>query len=99
MSPAFPTKAAASLLKGVAVHKEYGKVHAVRGIDFAIDANSYVTLLGPSGCGKTSLLRMIGGFEEISSGLIELDGRSLTGMGAAKGRSTRCFRIMRCFRI
>ncbi|TPW31602.1 ABC transporter ATP-binding protein [Martelella alba] len=72
------------LLQGVAVHKEYGTVHAVRGIDFAIEANSYVTLLGPSGCGKTSLLRMIGGFEEISSGLIELDGRSLAGTPAAK---------------
>ncbi len=90
MTPASPTKPvaaakpAAPLLRGVAVHKEYGKVHAVRGIDFAIEANSYVTLLGPSGCGKTSLLRMIGGFEDISSGLIELDGRSLAGMGAAK---------------
>ncbi|TNB48961.1 ABC transporter ATP-binding protein [Martelella lutilitoris] len=82
--PVEAAKPAAPLLKGVAVHKEYGKVHAVRGIDFAIEANSYVTLLGPSGCGKTSLLRMIGGFEEISSGLIELDGRSLAGLGAAQ---------------
>lgn len=93
MQSASPTKMAEEgksakesvpLLQGVAVHKEYGKVHAVRGIDFAIEANSYVTLLGPSGCGKTSLLRMIGGFEDISSGLIELDGRSLAGISAAK---------------
>ncbi len=72
------------LLRGIAVHKEYGGVHAVRGVDFRIAPNSYVTLLGPSGCGKTSLLRMIGGFEEISSGIIELDGRSLAGISASR---------------
>ncbi|PLW78569.1 ABC transporter ATP-binding protein [Cohaesibacter celericrescens] len=70
------------LLTGIAVHKEYGPVHAVRGIDFTIESNTYVTLLGPSGCGKTSLLRMIGGFEDISSGMIELDGQSLAGTPA-----------------
>ncbi|MHA7971843.1 ABC transporter ATP-binding protein [Rhizobium sp. CAU 1783] len=73
-----------SLLRGIAVHKEYGGVHAVRGVDFRIAPNSYVTLLGPSGCGKTSLLRMIGGFEEISSGIIELDGRSLAGTPSSR---------------
>jgi len=72
------------LLRGIAVHKDYAGVHAVRGVDFSIEPNSYVTLLGPSGCGKTSLLRMIGGFEDISSGLIELDGRSLSGIPASR---------------
>ena len=70
------------LLRGVAIHKNYGPVHAVRGVSFTVAANSYVTLLGPSGCGKTSLLRMIGGFEEISSGAIELDDRPLAGIPA-----------------
>lgn len=72
------------LLRGIAVQKDYGGVLAVHGVDFAIAANSYVTLLGPSGCGKTSILRMIGGFEEISSGRIELDGRSLAGTPASQ---------------
>lgn len=71
------------LLQGIAVHKDYGGVHAVRGVDFRIAPNSYVTLLGPSGCGKTSLLRMIGGFEALSSGIIELDGQSLAGVPAS----------------
>ncbi|MBL8585005.1 MAG: ABC transporter ATP-binding protein [Rhizobiaceae bacterium] len=70
------------LLRGKAVLKNYGSVQAVRGVNFEIAANSYVTLLGPSGCGKTSLLRMIGGFEEISSGSIELDGLSLATVPA-----------------
>lgn len=64
------------------VHKRYGALHAVRGVNFSLITNSYVTLLGPSGCGKTSLLRMIGGFEEFSSGTMELDGVPLNGVPA-----------------
>ena len=36
-----------------------------------------MTLLGPSGCGKTTILRMIGGFETVTAGVIALDGRPL----------------------
>ncbi len=66
------------------LHKKYGLVHAVRGVDFQLQTNSYVTLLGPSGCGKTSILRMIGGFEEITSGHLELGKDSLVGIPAHK---------------
>jgi spermidine/putrescine transport system ATP-binding protein len=65
------------LLAGRGVHKRFGAVHAVRGVDFALSANRYVTLLGPSGCGKTTILRMIGGFESVTAGVIALDGRPL----------------------
>jgi len=65
------------LLTGRAVHKRYGAVHAVRGVDFSLSTDRYVTLLGPSGCGKTTILRMIGGFETVTAGVIELDGRPL----------------------
>ncbi len=43
-------------------------VHAVNRVDLEIEAGKLVTLLGPSGCGKTTLLRMIAGFEEPTSG-------------------------------
>lgn len=43
-------------------------VHAVRDVNLAIKKGQLVTLLGPSGCGKTTLLRMIAGFEEPTSG-------------------------------
>jgi len=45
-----------------------GTVAAVKDIDLDIAAGKLVTLLGPSGCGKTTLLRMIAGFEEPTSG-------------------------------
>jgi iron(III) transport system ATP-binding protein len=53
---------------------------AVKGIDLDIAPGEFVTLLGPSGCGKTTTLRMIAGFEDVTSGDITLDGSSLTGI-------------------
>ena len=45
-----------------------GTVAAVKDVTLSIGAGKLVTLLGPSGCGKTTLLRMIAGFEEPTSG-------------------------------
>ncbi|QBJ78049.1 ABC transporter ATP-binding protein [Aquitalea sp. USM4] len=56
--------------------------HAVLALDhiaLSIRENEFFTLLGPSGCGKTTLLRMIAGFEDVSSGDIRLYGESLSG--------------------
>jgi sn-glycerol 3-phosphate transport system ATP-binding protein len=56
------------------VHKSYGKVPTVHGIDLTIAHGEFVVLLGPSGCGKSTLLRMIAGLEEITAGEIAIDG-------------------------
>src|SRR5690242_16781158 len=56
------------------VHKSYGKVPTVHGIDLTIAEGEFVVLLGPSGCGKSTLLRMIAGLEEITGGEIAIDG-------------------------
>ena len=64
-------------LRVTGVHKAYGAVHAVRGIDLDIPAGAFVVLVGPSGCGKTTLLRAIAGLEEIIAGSIALDGREI----------------------
>ncbi len=60
--------------------KRYGEVQAVAGIDLEVEAGEFFTLLGPSGSGKTTTLRMIAGFEDPSSGTIELAGRDMTGV-------------------
>ncbi len=62
--------------------KDYDAVRAVDSVDFALRHDSFVTILGPSGCGKTSILRMIGGFEAVTSGQIALDGQDITGLPA-----------------
>jgi spermidine/putrescine transport system ATP-binding protein len=54
--------------------KRFEDVVAVDDISLDIDRGHFFALLGPSGCGKTTTLRMIGGFEEPTSGRIELGG-------------------------
>jgi spermidine/putrescine transport system ATP-binding protein len=54
------------------VSKHYGDVVAVDGISMAIPRGGFFAMLGPSGCGKTTTLRMIGGFDEPTSGRILL---------------------------
>jgi spermidine/putrescine transport system ATP-binding protein len=62
----------------VQVTKTFGDVLAVDHVDLDVRAGEFFSLLGPSGCGKTTTLRMIGGFEEPTSGLIELRGEDVT---------------------
>ena len=62
----------------VQVTKMFGDAIAVDHIDLEVRDGEFFSLLGPSGCGKTTTLRMIGGFEEPTSGLIELQGQDVT---------------------
>jgi spermidine/putrescine transport system ATP-binding protein len=59
------------------VKKAYSDTWALDDVSFYVKENEFITLLGPSGCGKTTLLRLIGGFEELDEGTIELNGKSL----------------------
>jgi spermidine/putrescine transport system ATP-binding protein len=60
--------------------KRFDDVIAVDAIDLEIPRGSFFALLGPSGCGKTTTLRMIGGFEEPTSGRIVLADREVSGL-------------------
>src|ERR1700691_3642740 len=62
------------------LHKRFGSVHAVRGIDLDIPDGEFTVLVGPSGCGKSTLLRTIAGLEEVSEGTIEIGGDVVNGM-------------------
>jgi putative spermidine/putrescine transport system ATP-binding protein len=55
-------------------------VVAVAGIDLEVRAGEFFTMLGPSGSGKTTTLRMIAGFEDPTSGTIELGGQDVSGL-------------------
>src|ERR1041385_5686924 len=62
-------------LKITGLHKRYGHVPAVRGIDLEVPSGEFTVLVGPSGCGKSTLLRTIAGLEEAQEGTIEIGGR------------------------
>lgn len=66
-----------SFLELQGVHKRYGAVAALDGIDIDVASGSRTAIVGPSGCGKTTLLRLIAGFEAPDTGRIVLDGEVL----------------------
>ncbi len=53
-----------------------GVVKALRGINLAFRKSEFVTILGPSGCGKTTMLNIIGGLDQYTSGDLIINGRS-----------------------
>src|SRR5262245_10244654 len=62
------------------VWKNYGDVPAVKDVNLVIPDNSFYVVVGPSGCGNTTMLRMIAGLEEISSGQIFIGDRLVNGV-------------------
>ena len=73
------------------LQKIYGQTVAVRKVDLRIGDPLYCCLLGPSGCGKTSLLRMIAGHEEISSGAVLIDGSDVSVLAPAARPTSMMF--------
>ena len=60
------------------LRKSFGSVEVIPGIDLDVAEHEFVVLVGPSGCGKTTILRMIAGLEEPSSGDVIVDGVVVT---------------------
>jgi polar amino acid transport system ATP-binding protein len=63
------------------VHKSFGKLHVLRGIDLAVEQGGVVCVIGPSGAGKSTLLRCINMLEPPDQGRIFLEAREITGFG------------------
>jgi polar amino acid transport system ATP-binding protein len=63
------------------VHKSFGSLEVLRGIDLSLDEHEVVCLIGASGSGKSTLLRCINLLERIDGGSIEVGGREVTRPG------------------
>ena len=79
------------------LEKRYGETLAVRGINLSLPENTYFCLLGPSGCGKTSLLRMIAGHEDITSGKVFLDNQDISNEPPAARSTSMMFQSYALF--
>lgn len=66
-------------------------VHAVRGVDLAIDAGEWVAIVGPSGCGKSTLLNLLGAIDAPSAGRVFVKGRDVSSLG---DREATRFRLL-----
>lgn len=66
-------------VEAVGLHKFFGEVHVLRGVDLRVVPGEVCVLMGPSGSGKSTLLRCINELEEISAGRLFVDGE-LVGM-------------------
>ncbi|MED4751873.1 putative 2-aminoethylphosphonate ABC transporter ATP-binding protein [Brevibacillus choshinensis] len=66
------------------IRKTFGKFVALSSIDIDIQKNEFICLLGPSGCGKTTLLRILAGLEQPTSGRILVGERDITTLPPAQ---------------
>lgn len=62
------------------IHKKFGSLEVLNGIDAAIDKGEIVSITGASGAGKTTLLQIVGTLEKPDAGEVLIDGRSVFGM-------------------
>ena len=66
------------------VKKSFGDVTVIPPLDLEIDDGEFVVFVGPSGCGKSTLLRLIAGLEDVTAGVVEIDGKDATDLPPAK---------------
>ena len=73
------------------VTKSYDDTQVLKSIDMELEKGKFYTLLGPSGCGKTTILRIIAGFTDATSGEVLLDGQKVTEIPANKRKVNTVF--------
>lgn len=60
------------------------EIHALEGIDLAIESGEFIAITGKSGCGKSTLLHIIGGLEVPTTGQVSINGQNLNGLSDAQ---------------
>ena len=86
-----------SAIKLNQVTRKYGATAAVNDVSLEIQSGEFFSFLGPSGCGKTTLLRLISGFEELSSGQIFIGDQNMKGISPNKRPTALIFQNLALF--
>lgn len=71
------------MLEGAGIDKSFGAFQVLTGVDFRVIPGEAVGIVGPNGAGKTTLFGVLAGALPPSAGRVSLEGRDITGMGAA----------------
>ena len=85
------------MIEIASVTRSYGAFKALDNASLAIREGEFFSLLGPSGCGKTTLLRMIAGFDQPTSGTISIDGQPMDGIPANRRPTNMVFQSYAIF--
>jgi ABC-type polar amino acid transport system ATPase subunit len=77
------------------LHKYFGPIHVIKGVNLDVRPNEVVVIIGPSGGGKSTFLRCLNFLEEPSAGTIEIDGVEINAEESAGQRNKRIREIRR----
>lgn len=72
------------MIKITNIHKSFGTLEVLRGIDLTINRSEVVSIVGPSGAGKTTLLQIIGTLDRPDTGTIEIAGKDISRLSTKK---------------
>ena len=95
--PARPERSGRPMIEIRGVTRSYGAFKALDDANLSINEGEFFSLLGPSGCGKTTLLRMIAGFDDPTSGTIAVDGQPMDGIAANRRPTNMVFQSYAIF--
>ncbi len=73
------------------LYKSYGNVQVLKGINLKVEQGEFLSLLGPSGCGKTTLLRIISGLTNLTSGNMYVEGKEISNLPTYKRNNGMVF--------
>lgn len=77
------------MIEGINLHKSFGDLHVLKGVNINVEAGEIVAVVGPSGAGKTTLLQMLGTLDKPDEGRIRIGGRQVSEL---KDREQAAFR-------
>ncbi len=68
------------MIQAKGIHKYFGKLEVLKGIDFSVEEKEIVAVVGPSGAGKTTLLQIIGTLSRPDAGTLEINGNRIEAL-------------------
>lgn len=72
------------MITGRNIHKKYGTVEVLKGVDITIDKGEVVAIAGPSGSGKSTLLHILGTLDHADQGTVEMNGQAVSSLKGDK---------------